>query len=117
MRGARLGLLIAASALLFVYSLDCFSSGMMDAESMKCCGSMPCMPSNGDHDCCKTAVVNHSPYIQSSVAHSAAVTLEITARVVELHVPELPASPAGVVEACEHGPPRSLDVGSIPLLI
>jgi hypothetical protein len=33
----------------------------MDQQSMQCCGSMPCDPSNQSHDCCKSMVSSQSP--------------------------------------------------------
>ncbi len=54
MRKAKPILLAGVAALLLLYSLDCFAPGVMDAEAMECCATMPCTPANQTHDCCKT---------------------------------------------------------------
>jgi hypothetical protein len=71
MMGKRIFVLLAVVALLGLQFADCMSAMTQDPQSMKCCGSMPCDPSNQSHDCCKTMVSSQSP----SVLPSAHVTL------------------------------------------
>src|SRR2546430_2276243 len=71
MMGKRLLVLLAALALLDLQFADCLSAMTHDQQSMQCCGSMPCDPSNQKHDCCKTMVSSQS----SSVLPAAQVTL------------------------------------------
>jgi len=50
-------------ALLGLQFADCMSAMTQDQQSMKCCGSMPCDPSNQSHDCCKGMVSSQSPSV------------------------------------------------------
>src|SRR5579859_3822576 len=68
----RLLIVVAMVALLGLQFVDCMSAMMQDPQSMKCCGSMPCDPSNQSHDCCKGMVSSQSP----SVLPVALVTLQ-----------------------------------------
>src|ERR1700746_3612437 len=72
----RLFIVVALVALLGLQFADCMSAMTQDPQSMKCCGSMPCEPSNQSHDCCKGMVSSQSP----SVLPAAHVTL---------HAPEM----------------------------
>ncbi len=59
----RLFILVAMVALLGLQFADCMSAMTQDPQSMKCCGSMPCDPSNQSHDCCKGMVSAQSPNV------------------------------------------------------
>ena len=59
----RLFIVVATVALLGLQFADCMSVMTQDQQSMKCCGSMPCDPSNQSHDCCKGMVSAQSPNI------------------------------------------------------
>src|SRR5579859_5010877 len=59
----RLLVLLAAVALLGLQFEDCLSAMTPDQQSMQCCGSMPCDPSNQSHDCCKGMVSSQSPSV------------------------------------------------------
>jgi hypothetical protein len=59
----RLFVVLAVVALLGLQFADCMSAMTQDQESMKCCGSMPCDPSNQSHDCCKGMVSEQSPNV------------------------------------------------------
>jgi hypothetical protein len=61
--GKRLLIVVAMVALLGLQFADCMSPMTQDQESMKCCGSMPCDPSNQSHDCCKGMVSAKSPNV------------------------------------------------------
>ncbi|SRR6266446_5665245 len=63
MMGKRLLLLFAAVALLGLQFADCLSAMTPDQQSMQCCGSMPCDPSNQTHDCCKGMVSAQAPNV------------------------------------------------------
>src|SRR5580704_1619042 len=74
----RLFIVVAMVALLGLQFADCMSAMTQDQQSMKCCGSMPCDPSNRSHDCCKAMVSSQSP----SVLPAAHVTLHAPIMVV-----------------------------------
>ena len=63
--------MLAVVAILLLQFADCMSAMTMDQQSMQCCGSMPCDPSNQSHDCCKSMASSQSP----SVLPPADVTL------------------------------------------
>jgi hypothetical protein len=64
----KLLIVVALIALLGLQFADCASAVTQDQESMQCCGSMPCDPSNQSHDCCKGMVSSQSPSVLP-VAH------------------------------------------------
>jgi hypothetical protein len=64
----RLLVFLAAVALLGLQFAECMSAMTPDQQSMQCCGSMPCDPSNQSHDCCKGMVSAQSPSVLP-VAH------------------------------------------------
>jgi hypothetical protein len=70
----RKSLLIAVVmvALLGLQFADCMSATTQDQQSMQCCGSMPCDPSNQSHDCCRSMTSPQSP----SVLPASHVTLQ-----------------------------------------
>ena len=78
-------LVLSIVAVLFLQSADCMSAMNQDEQSMQCCGSMPCNPSNQSHDCCKRMVSSQSP----SVLPPAHVTLHAPVMVV-IDVSRLP---------------------------
>jgi hypothetical protein len=100
-------ILVTMVAMLGLQFADCVSAMTQDQQSMKCCGSMPCDPSNQSHDCCKGMVSAQSPNLLP-VPH------------MTLHVPmmvatEILASPQAVTypaasrldfEAPTHSPPE-----------
>src|SRR5215472_2106495 len=67
----KLLIVVAIAGVLGLQFTDCMSAMTLDQESMQCCGSMPCDPSNQSHDCCKGMVSPQSP----SVLPAAHVTL------------------------------------------
>jgi len=107
MIGKRLLVLLAAVALLGLQFADCLSAMTPDQQSMQCCGSMPCDPSNQSHDCCKGMVSAQSPSVLP-VAH---VTLHAPLMVVSdvLASPQaMPYTEASRLdfEASQHSPPE-----------
>jgi len=59
----RLLIVGAIAGLLGLQFADCMSAMTQDQQSMQCCGSMPCDPSNQTHDCCKGMVSAQSPNV------------------------------------------------------
>src|SRR5258708_13296113 len=59
----RLLIVVAIAGLLGLQFAGCMSATTQDPQSMKCCGSMPCDPSNQSHDCCKSMVSSQSPSV------------------------------------------------------
>ena len=98
---------VALIALLGLQFADCASAMTQDQQSMQCCGSMSCDPSNQSHDCCKAMASSQSP----SVLPAAHVTLQAPVMVVT----DILVSPQGVTypeasrldfEARPHSPPE-----------
>ena len=103
----KLIILVALVALLGLQFADCISAATQDPQSMKCCGSMPCDPSNQSHDCCKGMVSSQSPSVLP-VAH---VTLHAPVMVVADVLASPQATPYAEVsrldfEAPQHSPPE-----------
>ena len=59
----RLLIVVAVAGLLGLQFADCLSAMTQDPQSMQCCGSMPCDPSNQTHDCCKGMVSAQAPNV------------------------------------------------------
>ncbi len=107
MMGKRLLVLLAGVALLGLQFADCLSAMTPDQQSMQCCGSMPCDPSNQSHDCCKGMVSSESPSVLP-VAH---VTLHAPLMVVSDIIPSpqvipYPEASRLEFEAPQHSPPE-----------
>jgi hypothetical protein len=107
MMGKRLFVVLAVVALFGLQFVDCLSAMSQDQQSMQCCGSMPCDPSNQSHDCCKGMVSSQSPSVLP-VAH---VTLHAPVMVVTNVLPSPQATPYAEVshldfEALQHSPPE-----------
>jgi hypothetical protein len=107
MMGKRLFVVLAVVALLGLQFADCMSAMTQDQQSMKCCGSMPCDPSNQSHDCCKGMVSAQSPNVLP-VSH---VTFHAPVMVVSdiLASPEAMTYPEASrvdFEAPQHSPPE-----------
>ena len=103
----KLFIVVPLVALLGLQFADCMSATTQDPQSMKCCGSMPCDPSNQSHDCCKGMVSSQSPSVLP-VAH---VTLHAPVTVVTDVLASPQATPYTEVsrldfEAPQHSPPE-----------
>jgi hypothetical protein len=103
----KLLIFVALVALLGLQFADCASAMTQDQQSMQCCGSMPCDPSNQSHDCCKSMVSSQSPSVLP-VAH---VTLQAPVMIVTDVLISPPATPYTEVsrlafEAPQHSPPE-----------
>jgi hypothetical protein len=107
MIGKRLSVLLAGVALLGLQFADCLSAVTQDQQSMQCCGSMPCNPSNQSHDCCKGMVSSPSP----SVLPAAHVALDAPVMIVTNILASPQATPYPEIsrldfEAPQHSPPE-----------
>ena len=103
----KLFILVALIALLGLQVADCMSATTQDEQSMKCCGSMPCDPSNQSHECCKSMASSQSPSVLP-VAH---VTLHAPVMIVSDVLASPLATPYAEVsrldfEAPQHSPPE-----------
>jgi hypothetical protein len=103
----KLLIVVALVALLGLQFADCMSAMTQDQQSMQCCGSMPCDPSNQSHDCCKGMVSSQSP----SVLPVAQVTLHAPVMVVTNVLASPEATPYPELsrldfEAPQHSPPK-----------
>ena len=103
----KLLIFVALVALLGLQFADCMSAATQDHQSMQCCSSMPCDPSNQSHDCCKGMVSSQSPSVLP-VAH---VTLHAPVIVVTDVLASPQATPYAEVsrldfEAPQHSPPE-----------
>jgi|ERR1700682_183660 len=100
-------LVLSVIAVLFMQFADCLSPMTQDQQSMQCCGSMPCDPSNQTHDCCKTMASSQS----ASALPVAHVTFHAPATVLADILPlsqvqQLSLTSRDVFEASEHSPPE-----------
>src|SRR6266571_1958142 len=100
-------LVLAVVATLLLQFVDCMSAMTQDQQSMQCCGSMPCDPSNQSHDCCKSMVSSQSPSVLP-VAH---VTLQAPVVFVADILPspqvhEFSGASRADFEAPQHSPPE-----------
>ena len=107
MTSKRLFVILASVAMLGLQFVDCMAAMTQDPQSMKCCGSMPCDPSNQSHECCKGMVSSQSPSVLP-VAH---VTLHAPVMVVTDVLASPEATPYPEVsrvdfEAPQHSPPE-----------
>ena len=103
----KLFIVVALVALLGLQFADCMSAMTHDEQSMKCCGSMPCDPSNQSHACCKGMVSSQSP----SVLPVAQVALHAPVMVETDILASPQAAPYAAVsrldfEAPQHSPPE-----------
>jgi len=103
----KLFILAVLVALLGLQFADCMSAMTQDEQSMKCCGSMPCDPSNQSHDCCKGMVSSQTP----SVLPAAHVALHAPVMVVTQVLASPQAAPCPEAsqldfETPQHSPPE-----------
>lgn len=99
--------ILAVTVVLMLLFADCMSAMTLDQQSLQCCSSMPCDPSNQSHDCCKGMVSSQSPSILP-VTH---VTLQApvmvaTGRVASPLLGELSELPRPHSAAPHHSPPE-----------
>src|SRR5215467_13235826 len=98
----RIFVALAVLAILFLQFADCMSAMTHDQQSMQCCGSMPCDPSNQSHDCCKGMVSAQSPNVLP-VAH---VTLHAPLMVAAAAVASPQLTPYAQISRIEFAAPQ-----------
>jgi hypothetical protein len=113
----RIFIFAALVALLGLQFADCMSAATQDPQSMKCCGSMPCDPSNQSHDCCKGMVSSQS----SSVLPVGHIALHAPVMVVIDVIARTQAMPYAEVSrldfaAPQHSPPELYTLNSSLLI-
>ena len=98
---------VAMVALLGLQFADCMSAMTMDEQSMQCCSSMPCDPSNQSHDCCKSMASSQSPSVLP-VAHVRLhpPMMDVADILPTPQVLELPKAPLTEFAAPQHSPPE-----------
>src|SRR5258708_3932340 len=99
--------MVAAVAILLLQFSDCLSAMTMDQQSMQCCGSMPCDPSNQSHDCCKSMASSQSPSVLpvGHVTRQPAV-MDVADILPTPQVLELSEAPRTEFAAPQHSPPE-----------
>lgn len=98
---------LALAALFALQFADCLSPISADQQTMQCCGSMPCNPTNRSHDCCKTMVSANASNVLP--AQHAALSVPVTAVLDHFSPPEVPIfAPVSRLrfEAPQHSPPE-----------
>jgi hypothetical protein len=100
-------LILAMMALFGLQFAECLSPVSAGGQTMQCCGSMPCNPTNQAHDCCKTMVsANESNVLP---AEHSFLSVPVAAVAEHLSTPEVPVSTQvfhSRFEAPEHLPPE-----------
>ena len=98
---------LAVFAMLVLQFADCMSAATQDQQSVRCCGSMPCDPSNQSHDCCRGMVSSQSPSVLPTTHVTFAPPTMVAADIlpVLLLVALSEASPADCA-APQHSPPE-----------
>jgi hypothetical protein len=79
---------LALAALFTLQFADCLSPLSADQQTMQCCASMSCNPTNQSHDCCKTMVFANA--LSVLPAQHAALSVPVTAVVDYFSIPEAP---------------------------
>ena len=98
---------LAVLAILFLQFADCMSAMTHDQQSMQCCGSMPCDPSNQSHDCCKSMVSSQSPSVLPAAHISLHAPVMFVADVLPSPlVPQLSEATRADLPAPQHSPPE-----------
>jgi hypothetical protein len=100
-------LVLAVVAVLFLQFTDCMSAMTLDQQSMQCCGSMPCAPSNQHHDCCKTMVSSQSPSLLPTPHVTLHAPVMVAADILLLpQLPKLSEASRADFTAPQHSPPE-----------
>ncbi len=98
---------LAVVAVLLLQFADCMSAVTPDEQSMQCCGSMPCDPSNQSHDCCKSMVSPQSPSALPAAHVSLHAPVLFVADVLPLsRPPQLSGATSTDLAALQHSPPE-----------
>jgi hypothetical protein len=107
MNRKRLFLLLAVGAMLLLQAADCASAMAPDQQSMKCCGSMPCSPTNKTHGCCKTmsSVPTPSVIVKARVSVNAPPVVA-TRYTSMIEFVRRASAPPATLEEQEYSPPE-----------
>ena len=98
---------LAVAAALLLQFTDCMSAMTQDQQSMQCCGSMPCDPSNQSHDCCKSMVSSQSPSVLPATHVSLHVPVMFVADFLPSPlIPKLSEATSAILAAPQHSPPK-----------
>jgi len=98
---------LAVVSVLFLQFADCMSAMTLDQQSMQCCGSMPCEPSNQHHDCCKSMVSSQSPSVLPAAHISLHPPVMFVADVLRSPLaPQLLEATRADLAAPQHSPPE-----------
>src|SRR5215470_7566465 len=99
--------MLAVAAILLLQFADCMSAMTLDPQSMQCCGSMPCEPSNQHHDCCKTMVSSQSPSVLPAPHVTLHAPVMLSADTLPLpQLPQLSDASRADFTAPQHSPPE-----------
>ena len=98
---------VAMVAVLGLQFADCMSAMTMDEQSMQCCSSMPCDPSNQSHDCCKSMASSQSPSLLP-VAHVSLdpPIMNVADFSLTLQILQISEAPRTEFAAPQHSPPE-----------
>src|SRR5437588_1641549 len=99
--------MLAAVAILLLQFADCMSAMTQDEQSMQCCSSMPCDPSNQSHDCCKSMASSQSPSIlpvTQVILHPA--VMQLADILPPLQILQISEAPRTEFAAPQHSPPE-----------
>jgi len=106
------------AALLLFAAVDCLAEALVNAQAMDCCGSMPCTPTNQDHDCCRTMVSVNPVYLTTAPTAPLGLPAPTADRVTPvLDLSSFSSAPVHSIAANEHAPPPDLTVLHLSLLI
>jgi hypothetical protein len=96
---------LAAMALFALGAADCTSLLAAHEQSMSCCGSMPCHPAHGFHECCKTVASSQPPTVLPR--EHAVLALPSMSAAAHLPAAEVTVAEAfcSELEAPQHSPP------------
>lgn len=98
---------LAVVAVLLLQFADCMSAMTQDQQSMQCCGSMPCDPSNQSHDCCKSMVSSQSPSVLPAAHISLHAPVMFVVDVLPSPlIPQLSEAASTALGAPQHSPPE-----------
>ena len=98
---------LALTALFALQFADCLSPISADQQTMQCCGSMPCNPTNQSHDCCKTMVsANASNVLPAQHSTLSIPVMAVVGHFWTLEVPVFTPVSRVRFEAPQHSPPE-----------
>lgn len=99
-------LALAAIALFAVQVVDCTSLLSASQQKMSCCGSMPCHPGHGPHQCCKAKDSPQPPTVLTQESEVRGIPCAFAATLAS--AAEIAAAPIAYseFEAPQHSPPE-----------